>query len=99
MFVTIHHNITDPKAWEQITGQIGPMIEQGKLPKGLNALHYLPGTDGRRADCLWEADSVDSLKRFLEPLTSKAARNEYIQVDAERAMGLPVHASEQAAAR
>lgn len=99
MFVAIHHNITDPKAWEQITSQIGPMIEQGKLPKGLNALYYLPGTDGRRADCVWEADSVDGLKRFLEPLTSKAARNEYFQINAEQAFGLPAQATEHVATR
>jgi hypothetical protein len=99
MFITIHHSITDPKAWEQITSQIGPMIEQGRLPKGLKPLFYLPSTDGRRADCLWEADSSDSLKKFLEPLTSKAARNEYFQINAEQAFGLPAQATEQVATR
>jgi hypothetical protein len=98
MFVAIHHNITDPKKWEETTSQIGPMVEQGKLPKGLKALSYLPSTDGRRADCLWEADSLDNLKRFLEPLTSKAAKNEYFQINAEQAFGLPGHAPEHAAA-
>jgi hypothetical protein len=99
MFVAIHHNITDSKTWEGITSQIGPMVQQGRLPKGLKAVSYLPSTDGRRADCLWEADSVDNLKRFLEPLTSKAAKNEYFQINTEQAFGLPVHAQEQAAAR
>ena len=58
MFIAIHHDITDPKAWEETTSQIGPMIEQGRLPKGLKPLYHLPGTDGRRADCLWESDSI-----------------------------------------
>ena len=97
MFIAIHHNITDPKAWEETVNQIGPMIEQGKLPKALKPVHYLPAADGRRADCLWEADSIDTLKRFLEPLTSKAARNEYFQINTERAFGLPVPAAEHAA--
>ena len=52
MFVAIHHNITDPKTWEESTSQIGPMVEQGRLPKGLKAVSYLPSTDGRRADCV-----------------------------------------------
>ncbi len=99
MFVAIHHNITDPKAWEQATGQIGPMVQEGRLPKGLKGLSYLPSADGRRAHCVWEADSVDNLKRFLEPLTSKAARNEYFQINAEQAFGPPVQATEQVAAR
>jgi hypothetical protein len=98
MFVAIHHNISDPKLWEESTSQIGPMVEQGRLPKGIKPLYYLPSTDGRRADCVWETDSVDSLKRFLEPLTSKAARNEYFQINTEQAFGLPVHAPEHAAA-
>jgi len=99
MFVAIHHNITDPKTWEETTSQIGPMVEQGRLPKGLKAVFYLPSTDGRKADCVWEADSLDNLKRFLEPLTSKAARNEYFQINTEQAFGLPVHAEEHATAR
>ena len=99
MFVAIHHNITDPKKWEETTSQIGPMVEQGKLPRGLKPLFYLPSIDGRRADCLWEADSVDSLKRFLDPMISTVAKNEYFQVNAEQAFGLPEHAQEHAGAR
>ena len=40
--------------------------------------------------CAWEADSLDGLKRFLEPQIGTAARNEYFQVNADQAMGLPV---------
>ena len=90
MIVAIHHNITDPGKWEEITSKIGPMIEEGRLPEGVKPLFYLPGMDGRKADCVWEAHSVEDLKRFLEPLTSSAARNEYFQINAEQAMGLPV---------
>lgn len=99
MFVAIHHNISDPKLWEESTSQIGPMVEQGRLPKGLKAIYYLPSTDGRRADCLWEADSLDNLKRFLDPLTTKAAKNEYFQINTEQAFGLPVNTPEHAGAR
>jgi hypothetical protein len=99
MFVAIHHNITDPRKWEEATSKIGPMIMQGQLPKGLKGISYLPSTDGRQANCLWEADSVENLKRFLDPLTTSAARNEYFQVSAEHAFGLPEHARETAGAR
>ena len=97
MFVVIHHQITDPKKWDELTGQIGTAIEQGLLPKGLKALFYLPSTDGRRADCLWEADSVENLKRFLDPQTGTAARNEYMQINVEHALGLPVQSPEHVA--
>jgi hypothetical protein len=94
MFVAIHHNITDPKKWEEATSKIGPMVEQGRLPKGLRGIHYLPSADGHRADCLWEADSLENLKRFLDPLISSAAKNEYFQIDVEHAFGLPTQAQE-----
>jgi hypothetical protein len=90
MIVAIHHSITDSRKWEELTSQIRPMIEAGRLPNGVKPLFYLPATDGRKADCVWEANSVEDLKRFLEPLTSPAARNEYFQVNADEAMGLPV---------
>jgi hypothetical protein len=90
MIVVIHHSITDSRKWGEVTSQIGPMIEQGRLPQGVKPLFYLPAKDGRKADCAWEANSVEDLKQFLEPLTSPAARNEYFQVNADQAMGLPV---------
>jgi hypothetical protein len=90
MIVAINHSITDPKKWEEAGGKIFPMIQEGKLPQGIKALCYLPASDGRKANCVWEANSVEELKRFLEPLTSPAARNEYFQVNADQAMGLPV---------
>ena len=89
MIVTIHHQITDPKKWEQVTQTMTTLMEQNRLPQGLKALMYLPAADGRRADCLWEADSLEHLKSFLEPQTGQAARNEYFQVNAQGAVGLP----------
>ncbi|HUJ09769.1 MAG TPA: hypothetical protein VL171_07060 [Verrucomicrobiae bacterium] len=90
MIVGINHNITDPKKWDQVTSQIRPMVEQGKLPSGIKPLFYMPAKDGRRAVCAWEANSVQDLKRFLDPLTSPGARNEYFEVNAEESMGLPM---------
>jgi hypothetical protein len=98
MFVVINHNITDPKKWDEATSKIGPMVEHGQLPRGVKALFYLPSTDNRKAVCVWETDSLDNLKRFLEPQTGTAARNEYFQVNLEHAMGLPAHAPQHLAA-
>jgi len=98
MFVVIHHNITDSQKWGQITEKIGGMVERRQLPKGVCGLSYLPSTDGRHADCLWETDSLENLKRFLDPEIGTAARNEYFQVDATHAFGLPGQTAERKAA-
>jgi hypothetical protein len=96
MFVAIQHTITDPRKWDEITEKLTPMIEHGQLPKDMRPVFYLPSTDGRKALCLWEVDSVENLKRFLDPYTSPASRNEYFQISVEHAFGLPVHTPEKA---
>ena len=95
MFVAIHHTITDPKKWDEATKKLEPVIEKGQFPKGVKPLFYLPSTDGRRADCVWEADSVNSLKQFLSPYVTGASQDEYFQVNTELAMGIPAHAPER----
>lgn len=91
MYVSVHHNITNPQEWQKTTHNIMSMTEQGRLPSGLKGLMYLPGVDGRRADCLWEANSLDALRSFLDRETGSAARNEYFQIRDTEAFGLPHH--------
>ena len=66
MFVAIHHTITDSQKWDEVGKKLEPVIERGKLPQGIRLLFYLPSIDGRRADCVWETNSVDSLRQFLK---------------------------------
>jgi hypothetical protein len=89
MFVTIHHQILDAKQWAAATRHVMTEMEQGKLPAGLKGLMYLPSADGRHADCLWETDTLEHLKRFIEHETGKAAKNEYFRVNDRGAIGLP----------
>jgi hypothetical protein len=88
MHAVIHHDISDPAKWDQTTKKIMSMIEQGRLPRGLKALEYLPSVDGRKADCVWEADSLELLKQFIEREVT-GARNEYFEIKSGAAIGLP----------
>jgi hypothetical protein len=38
---------------------------------------------------LWESDSVDSLREWLDPATAGVTENTYIAIDDENAIGLP----------
>ncbi|MGD0744777.1 MAG: hypothetical protein ABSA45_06445 [Verrucomicrobiota bacterium] len=89
MHITIHHTITDQQKWEQGSKRIMELAEQGRLPQGLKGLMFLPSVDGRRADCLWEANSMEALRTFIDRETAGGARNEYFQVNDAAAMGLP----------
>ena len=91
MFVTVHHQINDPKRWSQATQRIMDTMNQGRLPEGLKGIMYLPSADGRQADCVWEADSLNHLKTYLDRETGPAAKNDYVPVNEEEAVGLPAH--------
>ncbi len=89
MIVGVYHSISDSRKFWEIAGQIEGVIKEGRLPKGVKALTFAPSTDGRRAFCMGEADSLSSLRSFLEPYTGSVARNEYFEVDTHKAEGLP----------
>ena len=88
MHVVIRHYVTDPSKWDRTTKNIMSMIEQHRLPAGLKPLEYLPSVDGRNADCVWEADSLAALQKFMDHELA-GARNEYFEVKDEAAIGLP----------
>ncbi len=89
MHVLVHHDITDRQQWDQLTQKMKTAVEQGQLPQGLKGLMYLPSADGRKAACLWEAQSLDMLKGFLDRQTGTAARNDYFDINTQAAYGLP----------
>jgi hypothetical protein len=88
MHVVVRHYISDSAKWDRSTKNIMSMIEQHRLPTGFKPLEYLPSVDGRNADCVWEAESLGALRKFIDHETA-GARNEYFEVKAEAAIGLP----------
>jgi hypothetical protein len=89
MHAVIHHTINDSAKWDQTTQRIMSMIEQQRLPKTLTPLQYLPSADGRKAVCVWETDSLNTLREFMDRETTGAARNDYFELKVEKAIGLP----------
>jgi hypothetical protein len=88
MHVVIRHYISDAAKWDRSAQNIMSMIEQRRLPAGMKPLEYLPSVDGRNAECVWEAQSLEALQKFIDRETA-GARNEYFEVKAEAAIGLP----------
>ena len=88
MHAVIRHYISDPAKWDRSVKNIMSMIEQQRLPSGFKPLQYLPSADGRNAECVWEAESLDALQKFIDHEMA-GARNECFEVKAEAAIGLP----------
>ena len=84
MFVVIEHDIVDPERFREAAEAA---IEH--IPSNLKLHQGLPSTDGTRGVCLWEADTLEEVRSYLERITGKYSKNRYWSVEVDRAIGLP----------
>lgn len=84
MFITVSHDIYDAERFWAAAEK-----ELPNLPPNLKLHLCTPITDKKTAFCLWEVDSVESLKNWMEPLLGEVSRNNYHTVEADKAIGLP----------
>lgn len=85
MHVVIQHRITDPEKF--FAGDPEQAATGG--PPGVRGRQFLVSEDKSAAVCLWEADSVETLRGYMEELTGDSAENTYFEVDPAMSMGLP----------
>ena len=84
MHVVVQHRITDPQFFSMDAGEVA-----GGGAPGVQGRQFFPSQDRSVAVCLWETDSVDTLRDYLDPATAEVAENTYFEVDTQQAMGLP----------
>ncbi len=85
MHVVVQHRITDSAKFSSMdAAEVG-----GGGPPGTQVRQFFPYKDGSATICLWETQSMDALRDYLDPATAGVAENAYFEVDSERAMGLP----------
>jgi hypothetical protein len=85
MFIVAKHTITDPERVRAITSA-------AVLPAGLTLHQAFPNVAGTEQICLWEAESVDAVRDFVDPALAGVSSNTYFAVEESAAMGLPVAA-------
>ena len=84
MYVVVNHAINDTARFWALA-----QSATSNLPNGMSVIHSFPSPDGKKAVCLWEADSVNSVRTFLDQATAGMARNEYFEVLNKEGMVLP----------
>ncbi len=89
MYIGILHSINDAERWGQGVQRVMGKVQEGTLPAGMKPVCLIPATNQKTTVCVWEADSVDTVKKFIDRETGTAARNEYFEVDTKNALGLP----------
>jgi len=82
MYIVVNHAISNP---EKFWGLAKAMA----VPAPLKLHSVFPSTDGARGTCLWEAQSVDAVKQFVDGATNAFSKNDYMAVETGSAMGLP----------
>jgi len=84
MYVAVHHHTNDPDTY-------WTTVRQGaaNLPDGLALHHCLPSTDGKQALCVWEGETLDSVREFVESAVGSVSRNEYFEAEARDGVNLP----------
>ena len=92
MLVIAHHtNITDPATfWAKAQTVIGA------APAGTSVLSVFPSQDGKTGTCVWEADSVDELQKFIDKESVGLATNFCYEVNEKAGIGLPERKKEAA---
>jgi hypothetical protein len=83
MFVTILHDIHDPTAFGTRAESAFPP------PAGLHVHQFVPADDMSRAVCLYEADSLDDVREFVDGVLGDSSTQRYFTVAENQAMGLP----------
>ena len=84
MYVVVNHTISDPsRFWATAKSATSG------LPDGLKLIHTFPSSDGRKAVCVWEGNSVESVRGFLDPATAGVARNDYFEAPNKEGISLP----------
>ena len=84
MYVLVQHTINDaPAMWSRAQENLP------SLPPHLKLHHSMPTPDGTHAICVWEAESIATLRNYLDPMLGATARNEYFEVVNKEGVALP----------
>jgi hypothetical protein len=95
MYVIVQHQFKDP----QVALSRGEkLIKNEDAPPGVRGLQFYPSRDRSAATCLWEADSVEAVQRYVDSTLDDSSENTCYEVDAEQAFARqPLGISETAA--
>lgn len=85
MYAIVHHRVMDREKFLATD----PQDIAGNAPPGVQVRQFIPARDASAADCLWETESLEALRDYLDPVTRGFCQNTYFEVDSESAFGLP----------
>jgi hypothetical protein len=90
--IVVQHRINDPEKFFGLTAEVTE-----NAPAGVRPRQFCPSQDRTQAVCLWEADTVDALRGYLDSIAgADVTENSYFVINEEYAFGLPEQAATSA---
>ena len=84
MLIIAHHNIQNPQVFWASAQKLSAL-----MPANLKLLSVFPSKDMKTGTCLWEAESANTVQKFLDDNVGNVSKNFCYEVDEVNAMGLP----------
>jgi hypothetical protein len=89
MYVLVEHHITNPSAFWPTDLE----AFKAAIPAHFTLHHAFAGRDGNHGVCVWQADSVDALREWLDPAMGDSSRNVYCEVVNKEGIATPASIS------
>jgi hypothetical protein len=86
MFFVVHHTITDP---ESAFPRGQNLLDGNGAPAGVRVREFYPTRDKADVFCLWEGNSLEEVRNYVDATMGDSSQQAYFEVDAEIARGLP----------
>jgi hypothetical protein len=93
MFIVTHHTITDP---ETAFARGENLLAGNGAPAGVRVREFYPSRDKADVFCLWEGNSLEEVRDYVDATMGDSSQQAYFEVDAENARGLPERAASRA---
>ena len=85
MFISVHHKINNPGEFWASAQKSLPNLPEASVQRVLNVF---PSADMSEATCIWQADSIDALDKYLRSKVSDWSKETYFEINAANSMGL-----------
>ncbi len=85
MIIAVNHKINNPKDfWTSAQTNLPKLPEMGVI----RVLQVMPHPSMEKATCIWEAESIDMLDKYLRDKVQDWSHDEFHEIDTTNAMGL-----------
>jgi hypothetical protein len=86
VFIVVHHTITDP---ETAFARGQNLLAGNDAPPSVRVREFYPSRDKADVVCLWEGNSLEEVRDYVDATLGDSSQNAYFEVDTDIARGLP----------